>query len=75
MQCDICNKKKATVHLTEIIDDQMSGIKYIEYYVLRIMFDNVDLLNVSTLLFDDMSYDNLFKIKGISITKKVFEYN
>jgi len=24
MQCDICNKKKATVHLTEIIDDQMS---------------------------------------------------
>lgn len=23
MQCDICNKKKATVHLTEIVDEQM----------------------------------------------------
>lgn len=30
MQCDICNKKKATVHLTEIIDDQMSEMHLCE---------------------------------------------
>jgi len=26
MQCDICGKKQATVHLTEIIDDQMTEL-------------------------------------------------
>lgn len=30
MQCDICGKKKATVHLTEIIDDQMSEMHLCE---------------------------------------------
>ena len=30
MQCDICNKKKATVHLTEIIDEQMSELHLCE---------------------------------------------
>ena len=30
MQCDICKKKKATVHLTEIIDDQMSEMHLCE---------------------------------------------
>ena len=30
MQCDICNKKKATVHLTEIVDDQMSEMHLCE---------------------------------------------
>lgn len=30
MLCDICNKKKATVHLTEIIDDQMSEMHLCE---------------------------------------------
>ena len=30
MQCDVCNKKKATVHLTEIIDDQMSEMHLCE---------------------------------------------
>ena len=30
MQCDICSKKKATVHLTEIIDEQMSEMHLCE---------------------------------------------
>lgn len=30
MQCDICNKKKATVHLTEIVDEQMSEMHLCE---------------------------------------------
>ncbi|MCK5259617.1 MAG: UvrB/UvrC motif-containing protein [Candidatus Omnitrophica bacterium] len=30
MQCDICSKKKATVHLTEIVDDQMSEMHLCE---------------------------------------------
>lgn len=30
MQCDICHKKKATVHLTEIVDDQMSEMHLCE---------------------------------------------
>jgi len=30
MQCDICHKKKATVHLTEIIDEQMSEMHLCE---------------------------------------------
>jgi len=30
MQCDICGKKKATVHLTEIVDDQMSEMHLCE---------------------------------------------
>lgn len=30
MQCDICAKKKATVHLTEIIDEQMSEMHLCE---------------------------------------------
>ena len=30
MQCDICAKKKATVHLTEIVDDQMSEMHLCE---------------------------------------------
>ena len=30
MQCDICGKKQATVHLTEIIDDQMTELHLCE---------------------------------------------
>ena len=30
MQCDICGNKKATVHLTEIVDDQMSELHLCE---------------------------------------------
>ena len=30
MICDICNKKKATVHLTEIVDDQMTEMHLCE---------------------------------------------
>ena len=30
MQCNICGKKKATVHLTEIVDDQMSEMHLCE---------------------------------------------
>ncbi|MDE1919822.1 MAG: UvrB/UvrC motif-containing protein [Candidatus Omnitrophica bacterium] len=30
MTCDICGKKKATVHLTEIVDDQMSEMHLCE---------------------------------------------
>ncbi len=30
MQCDICTKKKATVHLTEIVDEQMSEMHLCE---------------------------------------------
>ena len=30
MQCDICTKKKATVHLTEIVDEQMSEVHLCE---------------------------------------------
>lgn len=30
MHCDICGKKKATVHLTEIVDDQMSEMHLCE---------------------------------------------
>ena len=30
MQCDICGKKKATVHLTEILDEQMSEMHLCE---------------------------------------------
>ena len=30
MQCDICAKKKATVHLTEIVDNQMSEMHLCE---------------------------------------------
>ena len=30
MLCDICGKKKATVHLTEIVDDQMSEMHLCE---------------------------------------------
>ena len=30
MQCDICSKKKATVHLTEIVDDQMTEMHLCE---------------------------------------------
>jgi protein arginine kinase activator len=30
MQCDVCGKKKATVHLTEIVDDQMSEMHLCE---------------------------------------------
>ncbi len=30
MQCDICGKKKATVHLTEIIDEQMTELHLCE---------------------------------------------
>ncbi len=30
MHCDICSKKKATVHLTEIVDDQMSEMHLCE---------------------------------------------
>ena len=30
MQCDVCGKKKATVHLTEIVDQQMSEMHLCE---------------------------------------------
>ena len=30
MQCDLCTKKKATVHLTEIVDEQMSEMHLCE---------------------------------------------
>ncbi len=30
MQCDVCGKKKATVHLTEIVDDQMTELHLCE---------------------------------------------
>ena len=30
MQCDICTKKKATVHLTEIVDEQMAEMHLCE---------------------------------------------
>ena len=30
MTCDICGKKKATVHLTEIVDEQMSEMHLCE---------------------------------------------
>ena len=30
MQCDVCTKKKATVHLTEIIDEQMTEMHLCE---------------------------------------------
>ena len=30
MQCDICSKRKATVHLTEIVDEQMSEMHLCE---------------------------------------------
>ena len=30
MQCDLCGKKKATVHLTEIVDEQMSEMHLCE---------------------------------------------
>ncbi len=30
MQCDICGKRKATVHLTEIVDEQMSEMHLCE---------------------------------------------
>ena len=30
MLCDICSKKKATVHLTEIVDEQMSEMHLCE---------------------------------------------
>ena len=30
MQCDICGKKKATVHLTEIVDEQMTEMHLCE---------------------------------------------
>lgn len=30
MQCNLCGKKKATVHLTEIVDDQMSEMHLCE---------------------------------------------
>ncbi|MFH1359992.1 MAG: UvrB/UvrC motif-containing protein [Candidatus Omnitrophota bacterium] len=30
MQCDVCAKKKATVHLTEIVDDQMTELHLCE---------------------------------------------
>ncbi len=30
MQCDICHKKKATVHLTEIVDEQMTELHLCE---------------------------------------------
>lgn len=30
MQCDLCGKKKATVHLTEIVDEQMSELHLCE---------------------------------------------
>ena len=30
MQCDLCSKKKATVHLTEIVDEQMSEMHLCE---------------------------------------------
>jgi len=30
MHCDICSKKKATVHLTEIVDDQMTELHLCE---------------------------------------------
>ena len=30
MICDICGKKKATVHLTEIVDEQMSEMHLCE---------------------------------------------
>ena len=30
MQCDICSKKKATVHLTEIVDEQMTEMHLCE---------------------------------------------
>jgi len=30
MQCDICSKKKATVHLTEIVDEQMTELHLCE---------------------------------------------
>ena len=30
MMCDICAKKKATVHLTEIVDEQMSEMHLCE---------------------------------------------
>ena len=30
MQCDVCNKKKATVHLTEIVDEQISELHLCE---------------------------------------------
>ena len=35
MICDVCKKKKATVHLTEIVDGKMSGVVIIiqiKYY-------------------------------------------
>ncbi len=30
MQCDVCNSKKATVHLTEIVDEQISELHLCE---------------------------------------------
>ena len=30
MQCDVCGKKKATVHLTEIVDEQMTEMHLCE---------------------------------------------
>ena len=30
MQCDLCNKKKATVHLTEIVDEQITEMHLCE---------------------------------------------
>ena len=30
MQCDVCSKKKATVHLTEIVDEQMTELHLCE---------------------------------------------
>jgi protein arginine kinase activator len=30
MQCDVCGKKKATVHLTEIVDEQMTELHLCE---------------------------------------------
>ena len=30
MQCDLCNKKKATVHLTEIVDEQLTEMHLCE---------------------------------------------
>ena len=30
MQCDVCGNKKATVHLTEIVDEQMTELHLCE---------------------------------------------
>ena len=30
MQCDLCGAKKATVHLTEIVDEQMTELHLCE---------------------------------------------